>query len=399
MRGHKYDIDPVRDPVTGHIDGAELRRRLKGWFAVLLAFTVLFGGFGFAAYKGYDAYRTFKFAHDFPGPGEGEVQIVIPPNSTATSIGKLLQDAGVVKEAKKFSEAAAARPDQYSKVQAGKYKLLKGLPAATALAMLVDPKNAIRNLMQLRDGLRLSQQIAVIADRSKVPADAITAYLGTTPPTTLGLPSYAPSNTSASSAEGFLFPDTYDIPDGAKADTMVRKAIAQYNAVATKIDLAGSSAALNFGKDNTANGNKAFAAVIVASIIEREVSRPEDKPKVARVIYNRLAQGMKLQMDSTVAYAINKTDSIWTTDADRAKPNPYNTYVVPGLPIGPICAPSESSLVAALHPEDGNWLYFQPVNLDTGETVFSPDQPTHDAAAAQLRTWCAQSPANQKKCA
>lgn len=398
MRGHKYDTDPLRDPVTGHIDRHELHRRIRGWLAVLLAFAVLFGGFGFAAYKGYDAYKTYKFAKDFPGPSQGKVQVVIPQQSTSLAIGKLLVTAGVVKDASKFSDAAATRPDLWAKVQAGKYQLDTQIPASQALAQLADPKNAIRVMLSLREGQTLPQLLQAISDKTKIPLPDLQAYVTNTPPTQMGLPGYAPVGNSSANAEGFLFPDTYEVPDGVKPETMVKRAISQFNAIAAKIDLLNASQNLNFGTDAKANAAKPFATVIVASIIDREVSRPEDMPKVSRVIYNRLAKNMKLQLDSTVAYAAGRVSGVWTTDAERAKQNPYNTYFVAGLPQGPISNPGEAALNAALHPADGDWLFFQPINLDTGETVFSADQATHDQAAAQLKTWCDSSDANKKKC-
>ncbi len=87
------------------------------------------------------------------------------------------------------------------------------------------------------------------------------------------------------------------------------------------------------------------------------------------MFYNRLEQGIKLQSDATVAYANNITGRVSTTDAERALDSPYNTYYVKGLPVGPITSPSKKSIEAALHPADGDWLYFTVVNLDTGETA------------------------------
>lgn len=405
MRGHKYDTDPLRDPVTGKLDHAELRRRLKGWLAVAVAFTVLFGGLGFGTYKAYDAYTTAKYAHDFPGTGNGkDVVVQIPEKSSAKTIGKLLADAGVIKEASEFSKAASTRPDQYGQVQAGKYRLTQQIPAKMALAQLIDPARAMRVMVQLPEGMRLSQSVQRISDVSKVPVAQINAYLARTTPASMGLPLYVPTYDQLNQAkqgnlnvaEGFVFPDTYEVPDNVGAGTVLNKAIAQFNKTAQKIDLMNLAETLDFGKDAAAAKNKKYSAVIVASIIQREVSRPADMPKVARVIYNRLAAGQKLQMDSTTAYAVNKTGTIWTTEADRAAPSPYNTYYAPALPPGPIASPGEAALTAALHPADGDWLYFQPINLETGETVFSKDQATHDQAVTQLSQWCASAPETYK---
>jgi len=137
----------------------------------------------------------------------------------------------------------------------------------------------------------------------------------------------------------------------------------------------------------------------MASIIEKEAGvNDADRAKIARVFYNRLEQGMQLQSDATVAYANNITGRVTTTDAERALKSPYNTYWVKGLPVGPITSPSKKSIDAALHPADGDWLYFAVVNLDTGETEFNSDKAGHDATVAKFQSWCNQSDANKKKC-
>jgi len=106
-------------------------------------------------------------------------------------------------------------------------------------------------------------------------------------------------------------------------------------------------------------------------------------------IHNRLDNGWHLESDATVSYGTGRTHTVWTTPAERADTsNPYNTYANPGLPIGPIGAAGDLAIDAALHPADGPWFYFVPVNLDTGETVFSTTLAEHNAAVRQLQEWC-----------
>jgi UPF0755 protein len=132
--------------------------------------------------------------------------------------------------------------------------------------------------------------------------------------------------------------------------------------------------------------------VIVASIIEKEVRRPEDRAKAARVIYNRLANRMPLQMDSTVHYAVNKSDKVTTTPADRASSSPYNTYRHVGLPPGPIAAPGKAALQAAANPTPGNWKFFVTVNPDTGATKFATTMAEHDRYVQEFQKWCSTHP-------
>jgi UPF0755 protein len=402
MRRHKYsDTDPLWDPETRRLDPVEFRRRLRGWLAVLLSLAILLGGAGFVAAKGYEAYTTFKTEKDFPGPAGADTQIVIPKNSTALQVGKILVDAKVVKDAKKFQDIATTRPDLWGKVQAGKYKIATGIPSLLALQQLLEPARADRVWVQLREGQRLDPLlVAALSKGTKLPVADISAYLTKTNPADIGLPTWAGTKAGDAAFEGLLFPDTYEVVDGVTPASMVKTIVAQFKAVTDNLDFYNAAQKLDFGpKYATASADqKAYMALTVASIIEREVSRAEDRPRVARVIYNRLAKGVPLQLDSTTSYAVKKTDSIWTSDADRASSSPYNTYLAVGLPPTPISAPGEAALSAAINPEPGDWLYFQPIDLSTGETVFSADLATHDQAAAQLKTWCAASAENKKLC-
>src|SRR5690606_14277142 len=127
----------------------------------------------------------------------------------------------------------------------------------------------------------------------------------------------------------------------------------------------------------------------VASIVQAEVSRPGDFPKVARVIYNRLDQGMRLQMDSTVHYAVNhQSAKVTTTRKERQTRSPYNTYRYKGLPPGPINAPGTDALKAALSPAKGDYLYFVTVDLDNGVTKFASTLAEHNENVKEFQRWC-----------
>ena len=127
----------------------------------------------------------------------------------------------------------------------------------------------------------------------------------------------------------------------------------------------------------------------VASIIENEVNKDEYRGKVARVIYNRLEQDMPLGMDSVVAYG-NGVESSQLTDAMLNDPsNPYNDRVNKGLPPTPISNPGDASLSAAMSPEEGDWLYFCTVNLQTGETKFTASEDEFYQFRDEYKQWLA----------
>jgi UPF0755 protein len=128
-----------------------------------------------------------------------------------------------------------------------------------------------------------------------------------------------------------------------------------------------------------------------ASLVQAEASSDEDMAKVARVLENRLADGMPLQLDTTVNYA-NGKGGLTTTPADRQNPSLYNTYVHPGLPPGPIDNPGEAALRAVQNPAPGNWRFFVVVNPDTGDTRFAVTKEEHDQNVQLFRQWLQANP-------
>jgi len=132
--------------------------------------------------------------------------------------------------------------------------------------------------------------------------------------------------------------------------------------------------------------------LLAGSIVEAEAQAATDRPKVARVIENRLAKGMPLQLDTTVSFIAQLRGKVGTTDAQRAVKSPYNTYLVAGLPPGPIDSPGVLSIQAALSPTPGPWLYFVAVNPTTGETRFAVDAAGHAANVKLFLQWCSKNP-------
>jgi UPF0755 protein len=381
-----YEDDELHDDLGLRPQGrAERRRernrqrgrRMRGCFAVLVSLAVLggiVGGIMFGLGKGRDYLNDLFSAPDYTGQGTGEVTVVINKGQTADSIADTLHKADVVKSAKAFERAA--RDDSRSRsIQAGTYRLRKQMSATAALAMLLDPQSSILvRRVSVPSGKTVKEAAALIqgSKAAKLPDGAVAAALAK--PQTLGLPSYA-----GNKLEGFLYPSTYDLPDNATATSILRQMTKQYAAVATKLKLVQTAQARNISP---------YEAVTVASIVQAETNRKADYPKVARVIYNRLNAGMPLQMDSTIHYASGRTGSVYTTDEDRRRPGPYNTYLNKTLPPTPINSPTEDTLRAALNPAAGGWLYFVTVNLETGETAFASTLAEHNANRAKLTAWC-----------
>jgi|GEM_PF-268719 len=172
------------------------------------------------------------------------------------------------------------------------------------------------------------------------------------------------------SLEGFLFPATYNLEKGASVDTLVKDQLSAFNDNFGQIDMSKAK------KKNLTE----YDVVTIASMIEREVLVPKERPLVAAVIYNRLAQGIPLGIDATLRYDLDNFDKP-LTESDLATDSPYNTRLVQGLPPTPIANPGLDSLKAAADPADVNYLYYV-VKPDTcGEHYFTDNYDDFLAAS------------------
>jgi UPF0755 protein len=165
--------------------------------------------------------------------------------------------------------------------------------------------------------------------------------------------------------EGLISPGTWDINPSWTAEEMLARLIGDSTSQYSQHGLADSPDGLSMS---------AYQTLVVASLVQRE-SKPADFAKVARVIYNRLQAHQKLEFDSTINYPLDRQE-VATTDADRGRNTPWNTYLNEGLPETPICSPGEQALAAAERPEPGDWLYFVTVDMQ-GTTLFTRDYQEH----------------------
>jgi UPF0755 protein len=198
----------------------------------------------------------------------------------------------------------------------------------------------------------------------------------------LGPPKYK-YHPAGTSLEGFLFPATYRVDKADLADEgkLIDQMMTAFDNEGNKIGLDQASTKLAGVAGKTVI--TPYDVVIVASMVEREAKVPEDRPKIARVIYNRLARGMKLQVDATIMYCIGEhKDTL--TQSDLNSNCPYNTRLNSGLPPTPIASPGEASLQAALNPEPGPWLYYVLADKD-GHHFFTDDINAFNKAVADAQ--------------
>lgn len=363
-------MSPVFVGNDGKLDWRSLGYHARSAFAVVLSLVILVGGGWFVYAKANEAWIDFRSADDYLGEGKDPVAVVVPTGATVTQIGDILVENGVVKSVKAFRKAAQDNPDS-NRIQAGRYNLLTELPARLALEMLLDPANLEIVQVTIPEGMTLGQQWTIINRKFGIPREDMAAAVNSGQ---LKLPEW-----TAGRYEGFMFPDTYQVAEPVNALQIAQSQATQFSTVVGELEIETEARLI---------GQKPYDVITVASIIEREVSRDEDRPKVAAAIYNRLAKGMKLQVDSTIHYALGIYDRVTTTAADRKVDSPYNTYLYAGLPPGAISNPGKAAITAALHPADGDWLYWTTVNLDTGETLFASDEKGHAENVAKFQAWC-----------
>jgi UPF0755 protein len=338
-------------------------RRRRGRIAVGIALVLLVA----ACVTAYVGLRPvvdgLLESDDYPGPGTGEVIVQVAPGDPGAAIATTLAEAGVVKTRKAFLDATRAEPASAG-IQPGSYRLRREMAAADALAALLDPTSRVALKVTLPEGLARAAAFDLLAAGTGLTVEELEA--AAQDGAAIGLPPAAEGQ-----VEGFLFPATYDFEPGVSADqvlrTLVERAVAELDALGVPPE-------------------RRREVVTKASLVEAEARLPEDFGKVARVLENRLADGMPLQLDSTVLYAVGKS-SITTTAQDRASDSPYNTYRFPGLPPGPINSPGTAALQAVLDPTPGEWRYFVSVNPDTGETRFAVTLEEHQENVALFQQW------------
>jgi UPF0755 protein len=324
---------------------------------------------------------------DYPGPGSGSVTVTVNPGDSVTTIGTTLAEADVVASAEAFVRATDG-DSRANTIAPGSYVMLLQMSAAGAFERLLDPAARDEVALALPEGLRIDQVVERTSAATGIPAAELQQVLRD-PSAGLQLPQW---NTQSGElrAEGQLFPATYQLPSSATALEVLQRFVDRFNESAEKVGIAGAQEAV---------GVTPYEALIVASLVQAE-GIPEDFPKVARVIYNRLDEQTWgetywfLQLDATLNYAL-QTSSLNLTDAQRETDTPYNTYKYPGLPPTPINSPGDAAMAAALAPEPGDWLYYVTVNPDTGETRFTADYQEFLGYKAEFQAWCA---ANRDRC-
>jgi UPF0755 protein len=349
LLGHGDDLFGSAEPSAR----PRRKRRRFRWLAPWVAVLVILVPLAVGGYYAYSFYRSKFHPPDYSGSGTGYIVVQVPSGATPTSLGPKLQGLGVVASSRAFV-LAAEHSSNPNGLLPGFYGMHRHMQASLAYALLLNPKDLVQVPVTIPEGFRNSQVVAWLGAKSGISASAYASVLSK--PALLHLPSYANGN-----PEGYLFPATYDVVPHESALQVLTAMVQRFDQEAAAVNLpaAASQAHLTVGQ-----------VIIMASLVQAEGGRLADYPKIARVIDNRLALGMPLQLDSTVLFGLN-TFGILATDQQLQSDSPYNTYRHKGLPPGPIDNPGNAAIQAVLHPASGPWLYFVTVNPKTRETLFT----------------------------
>jgi UPF0755 protein len=341
-------------------------RRRSGWFAGLLAVLVIIGGLGVVGVYGFRYIEAKYHPPNFTGAGHGQVTFQVGSGETAISIAPRLVKDGVVASTRAFVNAAKSAKNPNA-LEPGYFKLRKDMSAASAWQLLTSPSSRIQTKVTFPEGLRLSQILQQLGSKTALSSAAYRQAIKDT--AALGLPSFAQGK-----PEGYLFPSTYEFQPNMTATEVLRTMVDQFKSEASALNLPAAAKAGQLSESHV---------IIVASLIQAEGGRTSDFPKIAEVIYNRLNHNMKLELDSTVEYALGKY-GIAATNAELKVNSPYNTYQHTGLPPGPIDSPGADALAAALHPAHGGLLYFVTVDPQQRITKFTSSATQFAKLKAEL---------------
>jgi UPF0755 protein len=329
-------------------DTRALKRRHRGPHIVL---TVLVALVALAAIVWLGTWIYGQVAANQTGGGD-PVTVTIPQSSTTSDIASKLKQANVITSESAFKKAVQDAGVDTS-LKPGTYNLTTHMDTNALIAALVAGPPQSGNTLTIPEGYNIQQTAAAVESACGIPAADFTQLANSASDYVADYPFLADAYNN--SMEGFLFPKTYTIPDGSSADYVIRQMLNQYQTETASLDLSYAQS----------QGFSAYDVLKIGSLIEKEAAYDDERANISSVIYNRIAAGMRLQFDSTVVYALgsNYDGSGIVTNNQTQVNSPYNTYLVDGLPAGPICSPGLASLQAAAAPASTNYLYFVTTDL------------------------------------
>lgn len=310
---------------------------------------------------------------DYSGTGtSATVVVTIPSGASASDIGGILHGKGVVASTKAFTNAADDDPKSVN-IQPGSYNLHPHMSAKSALTALLDPasRNADDDVLVPEGATTLDVEAKLVKVLGASQKASIDKYLKHA--SDIGLP--VNYGSLSGSLEGFLYPATYTFDPGTTGEEALQKMVQRFISQDRQTGFASAAKTVHL---------QPYQALIVASIAQSEAKFPADMAKVARVILNRIAAGMPLQIDATSAYGAKLLGLDPSKVIYSQIDSPYNTYTHDGLPPTPISNPGSEAMNGAVHPASGNWLYY--VNSDkAGHLFFTNSSAQFQTAVEKCR--------------
>lgn len=324
---------------------------MKRLLALILVIAVTIVGVGVALF-------VIRAAQPYKGFEGAEQYVDVPPGSAVSAIGRRLANAGVVRDRWTF-RYAVWRVGAKS-LKAGEYRFDRPM-SAEEVARRIEHGEVYLRQITFREGLSIRDMATMFEEQGFGPKQAF-VDAASKPDLLRGL------DPAAADLEGYLFPDTYALPRRATAQTLVGMMVARFQ----------KQVGRDLPQRASAAGMSVHETVTLASIIEKETGKAEERPLVAAVYSNRLKIGMGLQCDPTVLYALQRAgrDTRNLTREDLQYDSPYNTYRYAGLPPGPIASPGKASVDAALQPANVPYLYF--VSRNDGSHAFATTLEEHN---------------------
>jgi len=315
-------------------------RMLIGCFVTAVAIVAALAGGGYWVYR--DVTGT--------GPLAQSHTVIIPPHTGVSGVSDLLAAEGVIRYPLTFKVAAEVT-GRGGALKAGEYEFPAGATAVQVMDVIATGRT-VKHRLTIREGLTSAEVVGLVRD-----APLLTGDTGPVP------------------AEGELLPETYVYSRGDTREALIQR---MRDAMTEALDAAWAAKRTDLTLASPQD------AMVIASIVEKESAKEDERPHIAAVLINRLRLGMRLQADPTVLFALNQAGMKLDRPlarADLAVNSPYNTYVAKGLPPGPICNPGKAALRAAMRPERSDDLYF--VADGSGGHVFAKTLVEHNKNVAQ----------------
>ncbi len=314
-----------------------------------------------SALMGWQAYRFIKSS---ASGNTTQVVFTVDKGQSLREVARRLEAAGLITDSRKFRVYARLK-SLGDKIRVGEYALNASLTPGEILSVLSSGKS-IEYVVTVSEGLNRFE-IADIVERIGIgkredflrvtqDREFIRKALGEDLP----------------SLEGYLFPETYYVTRASGVQGLVKQMVIKFNE--------------QFARVPEATSLNKHQLITLASIIEKETGAPEERPLISSVFHNRLRKGMRLQTDPTVIYGLWLKSGMWNRNISRqdlVNPSPYNTYVIPALPPGPIANPGIEALIAAARPAKSEFLFF--VSRNDGTHTFSKEYSQHRAAVGKFQ--------------